>query len=84
MEGRERCFSSCDIPVTSAWQGPGNQPKGGWLISRELATYKLDVVGVHEVRWDKGGAVRAGDYNFFYGKVNKIINWEQDVLYTTE
>jgi len=25
-------------------------------------------VGVQEVRWDKEGTVRAGDYNFFYGK----------------
>jgi exonuclease III len=36
--------------------------------ARELARYKPDLVGVQEVRWDKGGAVRAGDYNFFYGK----------------
>jgi len=28
-------------------------------------------VGVQGVRWDKGGTVRAGDYNFFYGKRNK-------------
>ena len=28
----------------------------------ELAWYKLDLVGVQEVRWDRGGAVRAGDY----------------------
>jgi exonuclease III len=35
---------------------------------RELARYKLDVVGVQEFRWDKGGTVRAGDYDFFYGK----------------
>jgi hypothetical protein len=41
-------------------------------------------VGVQEVRWDKGGTVRAGDYNFFYGKGNKIINWEQDFLYSTK
>jgi hypothetical protein len=27
---------------------------------RELARYKLDVVGVQAVRWDKGGTVRAG------------------------
>ena len=33
--------------------------------ARELARYKLDLVGVQEVRWDKGGTVRAGDYNFF-------------------
>jgi hypothetical protein len=32
--------------------------------ARELARYKLDLVGVQEVRWDKGGTVRAGDYNF--------------------
>ena len=33
--------------------------------ARELARYKLDLVGVQEVRWDKEGTVRAGDYNFF-------------------
>jgi len=38
---------------------------------RELARYKLDVVGMQEVRWDKEGTVRAGDYNFFYGKGNE-------------
>ena len=36
--------------------------------ARELARYKLDLVCVQEVRWDKGGTLRAGDYNFFYGK----------------
>ena len=40
-------------------------------VARELARYKLDVVGVQEVRWDKGGTVRAGDYDFFYGKGNE-------------
>jgi hypothetical protein len=25
-------------------------------------------VGVQEVRWDKEGTVRAGEYTFFYGK----------------
>jgi hypothetical protein len=34
-------------------------------VARELARYKLDLVGV-QVRWDKGGTVRAGDYNLFY------------------
>ena len=28
-------------------------------------------MGVQEVRWDKGGMVKAGDYNFFYGKGNE-------------
>jgi hypothetical protein len=37
-------------------------------LARELARYKLDLVGVREVRWDKGDTVRAVDYNFFYGK----------------
>jgi hypothetical protein len=27
-------------------------------------------VGVQEVRWDKAGTIRAGDYMQFYGKVN--------------
>ena len=46
--------------------------------ARELARYKLDLVGVQEVRWDKGGTVRAGDYNFFF-KEKKIISWENDI-----
>jgi len=37
--------------------------------ARELGRYKLDLVGVEEVSWGKEGAVRAGDYNYFYGKV---------------
>jgi hypothetical protein len=28
-------------------------------------------VGAQEIRWDKGGTVRAGDYIFFYGKGNE-------------
>ena len=39
--------------------------------ARELGRYNLDVVGVQEVRWDKKGTVRAGDYNFFYRKGNE-------------
>jgi hypothetical protein len=35
--------------------------------ARELARYKLDLVGVQEVRWDKGGTVSARDFNFLYG-----------------
>jgi hypothetical protein len=30
-------------------------------VTRELARYKLDFVGVHEVRREKGGTVRASD-----------------------
>jgi len=39
--------------------------------ARELGTHKLDLSGVQEVRWDKGGTVRAGDYNFYYEKGNE-------------
>jgi len=41
-------------------------------------------VGVQEIKWDKGGTVGAGDYIFLMKKETKIIDWEQDFLYTTE
>jgi exonuclease III len=37
-------------------------------VSKELARYKLDLVGVQEVRWEGGGTEPAGEYTFFYGK----------------
>ena len=37
-------------------------------VAKELARYKLHLVGVQEIRWDKDGTVRAGEYKFFYGK----------------
>jgi exonuclease III len=40
-------------------------------VSRELARYKLDLVGVQEVRWEGGGTEPAGEYTFFYGKRNE-------------
>jgi hypothetical protein len=40
-------------------------------VSRELSTYKLDLVGVQEVRWEGGGTEPAGEYTFFYGKGNE-------------
>jgi len=36
-----------------------------------MARYKLDLVGVKEVTWDKGGTVKVEDYNYFYGKGNE-------------
>jgi len=39
------------------------------------------LVGVQDVGWDKGGTVRAEDYNYFLcEKEAKIINCEQDFL----
>jgi hypothetical protein len=51
--------------------------------ARELARYKLDLVGIQEVMWDKEGMVTAGNYNFFYGKGNKN-QVGKGFLYTTE
>ena len=34
---------------------------GTWNV-REVGRYKLDVLGVQEVRWDKGGTVREVTY----------------------
>jgi exonuclease III len=39
-------------------------------VGRELGKYKLDLVGVQEVRWEKGGTERAEVYTFFYGQGN--------------
>ena len=47
--------------------------RAGTLMAsaRELARYKLDLAGLQEVRWEKEGTVKAGDYSFFYGKGNE-------------
>jgi exonuclease III len=44
---------------------------GSLRAAARLARYKLDLVGVQEVRWNKGGTVLAGNYNFFYGNGNE-------------
>jgi hypothetical protein len=35
------------------------------VAARELARYKLYLLGALEIRWGKGGMVGAGDYIFF-------------------
>jgi hypothetical protein len=40
-------------------------------VREEIPKYKLDLVGVQEVRWDGGGNEPAGEYTFFYGKGNE-------------
>jgi exonuclease III len=40
-------------------------------IARVLGKYKLDLVGVQEVRREKEGTGRADDCTFFYGKGNE-------------
>jgi hypothetical protein len=60
------------------------EPKSGLLmtVARELVRYKLDLVGVQQVRWDKGGRARAGDFIFSMEKEMNIISWEQNLFYT--
>jgi len=52
--------------------------------ARELARFKLDILVVQEVRWDKWGTVRAGDYSFFYGIGKENHQWLTGFLYTKE
>jgi exonuclease III len=40
-------------------------------VERELGEYKLDLVGIQEVRLDKGSTERAEDYTLFYGAGNE-------------
>jgi hypothetical protein len=40
-------------------------------VTEEISKYKLDLMGVQEVRWDKRGTEPAGEYTFFYGKGNE-------------
>jgi hypothetical protein len=40
-------------------------------VARDLGKYKLDLVNIQEVRWDKGGTERAEDYTFFSGARNE-------------
>jgi hypothetical protein len=36
-------------------------------VSKELFRYRLDLVGVQEVRWECSGTARAGAYTYYYG-----------------
>jgi hypothetical protein len=40
-------------------------------VSRELARYKLDLVGVQEVLWEGGGTKPVEKYTFCHGKGNE-------------
>jgi hypothetical protein len=40
-------------------------------VAKEISKYKLDIVGVQDVRWDRGGTEPAGEYTFFSGKGNE-------------
>jgi hypothetical protein len=40
-------------------------------VAEAISRYKLDLVGIQEVRWNGGGNEPAGDYTFLYGKGNE-------------
>jgi hypothetical protein len=37
-------------------------------VTEEISKYKLGLVGVEEIRWERGDTEPAGEYTFFYGK----------------
>jgi hypothetical protein len=40
-------------------------------VSNVLSKYKLELVGVREVRWEGDGSEPAGGYTFLYGRGNE-------------
>jgi hypothetical protein len=46
-------------------------------VERELTTYKLDLVGVEEVRWNRGDTLIPGVIIVFTENKKEIINSEQ-------
>jgi hypothetical protein len=52
--------------------------------SRELSGYRLDLVGVQEVRWDGSGTAPAGKFTFFYGTGNESHELSTGLLYLIE
>jgi hypothetical protein len=42
-------------------------------VSKELSKYKLDLVGMKEVRWEGGCTELSGEYTFFYRKGNQNL-----------
>jgi hypothetical protein len=43
-------------------------------VVEEISKYKLDLVGVEEVRWDGRGTEPAGEYTFFCGTGMRVMN----------
>jgi hypothetical protein len=53
-------------------------------VATELARYKLDLVGVQEVWWDKWGTDKQGIIFLSLQRESKFINWEQNFWYKTK
>jgi exonuclease III len=46
-------------------------------VSRELSRYRLDLVGVQEVRCEGSGTTPAGEYTFYMERGMRTMNWVQ-------
>jgi hypothetical protein len=53
-------------------------------VLRDLSRYRLDLVGVQEVRWEGSDTAPAGEYTFFYGKENEHHELDTGFLYIRE
>jgi hypothetical protein len=64
----------------------GSLYKAGSLrpLAEEISEYKLNLLGVQEIRWDGGGTKQAAEYAFFYGKGNENHESGTDFLYIRE
>jgi hypothetical protein len=51
-------FSTWDIRSTYSACSLGT-------VAETMSKYKLDLAGIQEVRWDRGGTEPAGEYTFF-------------------
>jgi hypothetical protein len=60
-----------------------NLYRAGLLMTvvKEISEYKLDLEGIQEDRWEKGGTEPAGEYTFFYGKGNENHKFGAVFLY---
>jgi exonuclease III len=53
-------------------------------VLRELSRYRLDLVGMQEVRWEGNGTVPAGGKHFSTERGMRTMNWVQVFLYVRE
>jgi len=63
-------YVECEEPVTF---------RVTYESSRVMSDLKLDILGVHEFRWEKCGTVRGGNYIFSMEQDKKIFSLVQNV-----
>jgi hypothetical protein len=51
-------------------------------VAEGISTYKLELVGAQEVKWDRGGTEPAGEYKFVCGKGNENHEFDTDFFCT--